>query len=249
MHSTSSVIRFVLILTAVVAVVLSLMSTGLKGIHDKNEAVYNKKAILSAVKDQIDGDFEAMTDDDIAGIFTKQIEQKVFNMNGDPITEDAIKAAGYKGGMAEHIDLAKEKKKPEEDRMHPVYVYSKGGDKYYIVNVRGMGLWDEIWGNIAFESDLNTIAGVAFDHKGETPGLGAEIKDNKEWAGQFVGKKIYDEAGMFKSVFVRKGGAKDPVHEIDGISGATITADGVTEMMARGLKYYEPFINSVKKAK
>ena len=107
-------------------------------------------------------------------------------------------------------------------------------------------MWDTIWGNIAFEDDLNTIAGVSFDHTAETPGLGAEIKDNAAWANQFVGKKIYNDDGSFRSVFVRKGGAKDPVFEVDGISGATITADGVTEMLARGLKYYEPFLNTVK---
>ncbi len=248
MHSTRQTIIFVLIMTSIVALVLSLMSTGLKPIHDKNEAVYNKKAVLAAVKDQLSGDFDALTDDQVDGIFGKQIEQKVMNMKGDFLTEEDVRAVGYKGGKAEHLDMAKEKKKDEMDRILPIYVFTKDdGSKYYIFNVRGMGLWDEIWGNIAFESDLNTIAGVAFDHKGETPGLGAEIKDNKDWANQFVGRKIYDDNGTFRSVGVIKGGAKNPMYEVDGISGATITADGVAEMMKRGLKYYEPFINSVKK--
>ncbi len=235
-------------MTAIVALVLSFMSTGLKPVHDKNEAVYNKKAILSAVKDQIGDGFDALTDDQISDIFTKQIEQKVMDMEGGFISKEDVMAAGYKGGMAENLDMAKEKKKPESDRLLPVYIYTADDNKkYYIFNVRGNGLWDEIWGNIAFESDLNTIAGVSFDHKAETPGLGAEIKDNKDWAGQFIGKKIYADDGMYKSVGVIKGGAKDPVHEVDGISGATITADGVAEMMKRGLKYYEPFIKMSKK--
>jgi len=118
--------------------------------------------------------------------------------------------------------------------------------KYYIVSTTGKGLWDVIWGCIAIEDDMNTIAGVSFDHKAETPGLGAEIKDNSAWARQFNGKKLYDN-GDFRSVFVRKGGARDATYEVDGISGATITANGVTEMLERGIKYYEPFFNSLSK--
>ena len=98
------------------------------------------------------------------------------------------------------------------------------------------------------ESDWKTIAGVSFDHKGETPGLGAEIKDNPTWVSQFTGKKIYADDGSFTSVRIIKSGAKDPVHEVDGISGATITANGVDEMLERGLKYYEPYIMKNKKS-
>ena len=87
---------------------------------------------------------------------------------------------------------------------------------------------------------------VSYDHKQETPGLGAEIKDNAEFKKQFIGKKFYTESGEFKSVLVRKGGAKDPVYEVDGISGATITADGVSEMLERGIKAYESYFNTLK---
>jgi Na+-transporting NADH:ubiquinone oxidoreductase subunit C len=79
--------------------------------------------------------------------------------------------------------------------------------KNYILPVRGNGLWDEIWGFITLEADGNTIKGVAFDHKGETPGLGAEIKDNKNWKEQFVGTKLF-EGDEFVGVDVVKGGVK-----------------------------------------
>ena len=219
----------------------------LKPIHDKNEALYTKKAILSAVSDQIDGDFASLDDTQIQDIFDNQIEQKVVDMEGNEIDEPAVEALGYFGGQAENVDMAKESKKPEGDRVLPVFIFTNSDDeKFYILATRGKGLWDAIWANIAFEDDLNTIAGVAFDHQAETPGLGAEIKDNKAWSEQFVGKKIYGEDGEFKSVYVRKGGAKDPVYEVDGISGATITADGVTEMLKVGIQYYEPFLKSAK---
>lgn len=246
MHSTSQIIRFVLIMTSVVALVLSFMNTGLKATHEKNEATYKKRAILSAISNKLDGKLADISDDQIADIFTNQIKQVAIKHDGSAVSADDIVAAGYKGGMAVDVDTGKEKKKAEVDQILPVYVFTAGdGNKYYIVSVRGKGLWDEIWGNIALEKDLNTIAGVAFDHKAETPGLGAEIKDNADFFNQFAGKKIYDDSG-FRSVYVRKGGAKDATYEVDGISGATITADGVTEMLARGLQYYEPYFKSIK---
>jgi len=230
----------------VVGLILAGLFNVLKPIHDKNEAIYNKKAVLTAVADHIDG-FAEMDDDQIGEIFENQIEQIVVDTYGDQISEEDVASFGYAGGMAEHIDMAKEVKKDKEDQILPLFVFTKsGGGKYYILTTRGKGLWDAIWGNIAFEDDLNTIAGVSFDHITETPGLGAEIKDNKAWANQFIGKKIYDKDGSFRSVFVRKGGAKDPVYEVDGISGATITADGVTEMLSRGLKLYEPYLKTIQ---
>ncbi len=247
MHSTKSVIIFGIVMCAIVAFILAGMYNFLKPIHDTNEAAYNKKAILSAVADHIDGDFKTLTEAQIQDIFNNQIEQVVIDTEGEEYDEAAVESLGYVGGMAENVDMAKEAKKPEEEKVLPVFIYTKtDGKKYYILHTRGKGLWDAIWGNIAFEDDLNTIAGVSFDHVTETPGLGAEIKDNVAWARQFIGKKIYDKDGEFKSVYVRKGGAKDDVYEVDGISGATITADGVTEMLKRGLQYYGPFIKTVK---
>ena len=111
-----------------------------------------------------------------------------------------------------------------------------------------LGLWDAIWGYIALQSDMKTIVGAAFDHAGETPGLGAEIKDNPTFPARFKGKEIYTEGGKYVSVGVIKGGARDPKHEVDGISGATVTADGVSKMLYDGIKYYEPYFKSIHKS-
>jgi len=231
----------------VVALILSGLYNVLKPIHDKNAAVYAKKAVLSAVANHIDGDFSGFDDDAIQELFGSQIKQKVVDMDGEVVESEDIIAKGYLGGQAEDVDMKKEAKKDEEDRILPIFVFTKNdGKKYYILSTRGKGLWDEIWANIAIEDDLNTIAGVSFDHTAETPGLGAEIKDNVAWGKQFIGKKIYNPDGSFRSVLVRKGGARDPTYEVDGISGATITADGVSEMLERGLKYYEPYLKTVK---
>lgn len=235
-------------MTVLVALVLAGMSTILKPTHELNEALYAKKAILAAVQGKLGKDPKTMSDDEVLNIFKSSIEQKVFDMKGNLVDEAAVVAAGYKGGKAEDIDINKEAKKPEAERLLPMYVYKDGAEKYYILSVTGKGLWDVIWGNIAFEEDLKTIAGVDFDHKGETPGLGAEIKDNAAWKKQFIGKTIYDVEGKYTSVEVIKGGAKVPEYQVDGISGATITADGVGEMMKRGLKYYQPVLNDLKKS-
>lgn len=246
-HSTGYIIRFVLIMTTLVALILAFLSTGLKDIHQKNEAIYNKKAILGAIAKEAGMDMSTISDDDVLNIFNTSIKQLVVDAKGQEVSMEDVEALGYIGGKAENVDMAKEIKKPESDRVFPVYIYDNNGDKTYILTVRGKGLWDEIWGNVAIEDDLNTIVGVAFDHKGETPGLGAEIKDNPEFYTQFAGKKIFTESGEYVSVDVVKGGAKDIVHEVDGISGATITADGVADMMYSGLNLYRPYLETVKK--
>jgi Na+-transporting NADH:ubiquinone oxidoreductase subunit C len=249
-HSTSYIIKFTLIMTIVVAFVLALMVSGLKDVHSVNESVYNKKGILSAVSQQLGKDVNTLSNQEVQDLFNSQIVQKVINMKGDELTEDQIKSAtGGTASKAEEIDLAKESKKPEMDRLLPVFTFTSSDKKEYnIIYVRGKGLWDEIWGYITLEGDWNTIAGQAFDHKGETPGLGAEIKDNKAWYSQFAGKKIYNTNGEYTSISVVKGGIKDPTNQVDAISGATITGNGVDEMLDRGLKYYEPYILKNKKS-
>lgn len=246
MHSTGYVIRFIVIITAVSALVLASLSTTFKERHARNEAIFNKRAILTAVEGPLGKRVSSLTDQDIQDVFDNQVTQIALNMQGEPVGEDVVIAHGYKGGKAEHIDMAKERKRSEQDRILPLFIFEQEGKKFYIVNVRGNGLWDEIWGNIALEEDFTTVAGVSFDHKAETPGLGAEIKDNPAFPAQFEGKKIYRDNGEYTSIVVRKGKAQDKTFEVDGISGATITVNGVTEMLYRGIQYYAPYFKSQK---
>lgn len=235
-------------MTVLVALILAGMYTVLKPVHQLNEAIYAKKAILAAIQEKVGVEANKLSPDEVEKIFSDKIKQEVFDMKGNSLDKAAVEAAGYPGGLAENVDMKKEMKKAEADRLIPMYTYTDGAEKYYILSVRGKGLWDEIWGNIALEKDLNTIAGVDFDHAAETPGLGAEIKDNAAWKKQFIGKSIYQADGTYTSVQVVKGGAKVPAYQVDGISGATITADGVEEMLVRGLKYYEPVLEGLKKS-
>ncbi|MAZ58592.1 MAG: NADH:ubiquinone reductase (Na(+)-transporting) subunit C [Flavobacteriales bacterium] len=135
-----------------------------------------------------------------------------------------------------------------EERRYPLFKANKDGEEYFIVPMVGSGLWGPIWGFVALENDYNTIYGAAFDHKTETPGLGAEI--NQDFFEQpFVGKKIIDNKGMFVSIDVQKGGAdrSDP-HAVDGITGGTITSDGVTDMLKNTLMIYNKYFSSLGKA-
>ena len=237
-------------MTVVIALILSLMAVGLKPIHDRNEAIFNKKVILGAIETELGEGVIAdkLEDDEVASIFDSRIVQRVIDYNGEVVSKEEVEDRGYKGGLAEHVDMKKEKKKPKEERIFPLYLYSaENGEQAYIVTVRGSGLWDEIWGNIALKDDLTTVIGASFGHAGETPGLGAEIKDNAAWKRQFQGKKIYDNEGTYTSVNVRKGGARNMTYEVDGISGATVTCDGVTDMLYDGIKYYLPYLQTLKK--
>ena len=232
--STKYIYTFGVIMTVVVALVLAGFRTMTAEQAAINEDIFNKREILATVAEpmaQADRPIDELTDAEVLEVFKNNVQQIFVNANGEA-AEDVNTTT---------FDLAKEYKKPVEQRVYPVYVFDLDGNQYYVFSVRGNGLWDAIWGNIALASDLNTVTGASFDHAGETPGLGAEIKDNAGWKAQFRGKKIYD-GNEFVSIIVRKGGAVDQEHEVDGLSGATVTGDGVTKMLYNGLKAYEPYI-------
>ncbi len=147
------------------------------------------------------------------------------------------------------LNLAKELKKDYEDQHFPLYVAEINSEKYYIIELRGTGLWDAIWGYISLKSDFNTVNGVSFDHKGETAGLGAEI--TKDWFKEsFKDEKIFNSNGELVGIKVLKGN-NDPNnidkddHEVDAISGSTITGDGVTNMIYERVNNYLPYLSLI----
>ena len=136
--------------------------------------------------------------------------------------------------------MAQEIKKPCDERALPVVVANVDGVVKYILPLRGVGLWGPIWGYVSLNEDKNTIFGVVFDHKGETPGLGAEITQPK-FKSQFVGKLIFNN-GELMSISVKNGGGATGSHEVDAISGGTITSKGVESMLKDYLTCYEQFL-------
>jgi Na+-transporting NADH:ubiquinone oxidoreductase subunit C len=126
---------------------------------------------------------------------------------------------------------------------YKIYECKIGGEKKYVVPVYGMGLWGAIWGYVAVNADGNTIYGAYFNHDSETAGLGAEIKDSKEWQDKFAGKKIYDANGNTALKVVKSSELKNPESEVDGITGATLTSNGVSDMLQDGFKKYKTLLS------
>lgn len=137
----------------------------------------------------------------------------------------------------------------EEGGELKLYRSTAGGKTLYIVPVKGSGLWGPVWGYVAVEQDWNTISGVVFDHKGETPGLGAEITTPK-FTSQFVGKKLFDASGELVGITVLKGAgsSRGNDHAVDAISGGTITSRAVETMIRQTLGQYKGYIEQQKGA-
>ena len=149
-----------------------------------------------------------------------------------------------------NVKLSLELKKNPKDQDFPLYVANIESEKFYIIPVRGNGLWNAIYGYISLKEDLNTIKGVVFDHVGETAGLGAEI--TQDWfVERFVDEKLFDSDNNLMGIKVSKTN-NDPNnsdkndHEVDAISGATITGDGVSDMIKERLEHYIPYFNTLR---
>ncbi len=129
-----------------------------------------------------------------------------------------------------------------------VFVAEIDGAVKYVIPMNGQGLWGSIWGYVALNEDRNTVYGVYFSHASETPGLGAEIKENKSFQQSFQGKKITD--GNEIKLNLKKFGTADKSSnfEVDGVSGATMTSNGVNKMMNDVLSVYLPFLNGAAHA-
>ncbi len=212
MHSNAYTYRFIIILTGVAALLLSLASTGLKGRQDFNREIDTKKNVLKAV-----GAYHA-------GMTPAEVED-TYNQN---ILERFV---GDAGSLSE----------TPGDR--PIFIYGNvQNPKGFIVPVSGKGLWSTINGFLALEPDRSTVKGITFYEHGETPGLGGEIE--KDWfTGQYVGKKIFSDEGALVSIMIAKGKAPaGSLHDVDGISGSTLTCNGVNAFLKKDLSHYETFL-------
>ena len=233
-NKNSYTFGFAAIMVIVVAVILSGTSIILKDAQYSNVELEKKQNILRSVAVNVNRDQAAIE----YPVYIK--EELVLNHLGEIINNLS----------AFDVDLSKEVKKsiveddeniPLEERtsLLPLYISEVEGETKYIIPLRGKGLWGPIWGFISFNADLNTVFAAVFDHKAETPGLGAEINTSL-FQDVFQGKTIF-EKGEFVSIFVQKGGSNGDIHKVDGISGGTITSDGVTDMLNERLKRYLPY--------
>jgi Na+-transporting NADH:ubiquinone oxidoreductase subunit C len=219
-------------LVVAVAAVLSVAATLLKPFQQKNVEVEKKQSILLSVHKA-------------AGVKkAKSKAQHIEDEYAKYITGSYIVSSlgAAQEGDAFAVNLEEEAAKPAANRKLPVFICSDDDSTLkYVIPVRGIGLWGPIWGYVALHDDFSTIYGVVFDHQGETPGLGAEIS-TPEFHRQFAGKQIFDATPMFTSVKVVKGGnTRGRPHEVDAISGGTITSQGLEKMLLDNLSAYLPF--------
>ena len=244
-QSNAYIILFSVILTVVLGLLLSGTSEVLKPIQKKAEELDTKKQILGAVLPaEVVGE---MKPEEINEFYQERITSKVVNIEGEEVEEqDGAKVT------AETVDVSKNYKKAPEDRLFPVFIYLEEGVEKsplaYVLPVYGNGLWDNIWGYLALKTDMETIEGVTFSHAGETPGLGARIT-SLDVQQRYKDKTIYNEEGSLVSVDMQKGEGKDyseDPHKVDGLSGATITANGVNKMIKNYLGYYQSYIKKKK---
>lgn len=214
-----------IVLVVVVAALLAIVALSLQPAQNKNIENEKRQNILRSVN-------IPSTPENSKELFDKYIvKQFIVNSKGEEITGDAFT-----------VDLAKQAKKPCEEKLLPVFVAEIDGATKYILPIYGNGLWGPLWGYISLNEDKNTVYGTVFDHKGETPGLGAEIT-TPHFQTQFEGKMIFDNSQLV-SILVKKGGGATGAHEVDAISGGTITSKGVETMIKNYLTCYESFLKN-----
>lgn len=218
------------LVAGVLAGTFSILQTDIK----YNQSAKNMVDLLSAI--EVDSSRETAEID-----FDKYITGfVVLNSQGNKIDSLSNKSSALS------IDIKKQYRDKTiklEDKKFPLFIAEKDNQSFYIAPLIGTGLWGPIWGFVSFNEDGNTVTGASFDHKSETPGLGAEIREDF-FEKQFIGQKILDSEGIFVSIAVMKGGANiDSYHEVDGITGGTITSDGVTDMLYENLSIYSKYLN------
>lgn len=224
---------FATIMVFIIAIVLAYTSQSLKGLQKENIRKEKMQNILSTVG--------VITNREGAEeLYDKYIEEQIAVQNDGSINP-AI-------DVFNDIKLVLELRKSPENQNFPLYVANIDSERFYIIPIRGNGLWNAIWGYISLKEDLNTVKGVVFDHAGETAGLGAEI--TQDWFKErFINEKLFDSDNNLMGITVSKTN-NDPNNEdkedfeVDAISGATITGDGVSDMIKERLEHYVPYLNT-----
>jgi len=246
MYSNAYVFRYAAIMVILVAAALASVAVLLKPAQDRNVAIEKMRNILAAAN------VEASADNAIE-LFDKYIvEENVISPQGDVVGVYKNKKLEKGEIRGFNINLKEElyKHTKGEEYVLPLYVADVNGKRLIIFPLLGRGLWGPVYGNLALEEDFVTVAGSMFGHDKETPGLGAEI-EQPAFESQFTGKKIFDENGNFTSIKVLKGASQilapdQLIHNVDAISGGTITSNGVSEMIQSNLTNYLDYIKKQK---
>ena len=234
---------FAIIMVIVVGSVLAFLASGLRPRIDENERFEKQQNILYAMgvnENTADSGVNFIPTDIVEAEFGKYVKEQYVLVNGELQEDD----------QAFLVDMKKElsKLKNGDEARLPIFIGEKDGAKSYILPMHGKGLWDIIWGFISVDENM-VVQGVYFDHKAETPGLGANIK-MRFFMDDFAGESLLD-GNSYAGIAVAKGN-KDPLNndkednEVDALAGATITGNGVSAMIKETLKVYKPYLETIR---
>ena len=228
-NSNSYTIIYSVIIVVIVAFLLAFVFQALKPMQDANVALDKKKQILNSlnIRDLNDAQADAKYKEVV-------VADRVIDEKGK------VLLPGTTGG--EDAGFKLESKDYKEGKL-ALYICRVNGETKYVIPVYGMGLWGPISGYIALNADKSTIYGVYFNHESETAGLGAEIKDNKAWQEKFQGKKLFANGNDKTIALGVEKKVDDPATQVDAVTGATLTSNGVRDMLHEGLSKYLVFLN------
>jgi Na+-transporting NADH:ubiquinone oxidoreductase subunit C len=242
--SNGYTMMFAVIMVFVVGSLLAFLASSLKPAIKENERIETQQNILYAMGvNENDASNANFVSTSVAGAEFKKYIKKQLVLEGNKISESQ---------EAYLIDVKKQQANAKDGKVRklPLFVGEKEGKTFYVAPIRGKGLWDAIWGYVSMDENM-VVQGAYFDHKGETPGLGANIKQ-RYFMDDFIGEHLMTAAGVFKGITVKKGN-NDAVnedktdYEVDAIAGATITGDGVSAMIKKDLSLYVPYFKNLKK--
>lgn len=237
-------VLFSIIMVIVVGSVLAFLASGLSDRIKENERFEKQQNILYAMgvnENTPDSGVNFIPTEVVEDKFGERIKAQYVLMNGEVKQDDNAFAIDVRKQLAAL-------KAGDEARL-PIFVGEKDGKEVYILPMYGKGLWDAIWGFISVDKNL-VVQGVYFDHKGETAGLGANIK-MRFFMDDFIGESLLD-GSSYSGITVSKTN-NDPLNEdkqdneVDAIAGSTITGNGVTSMIKETLKAYKPYLETIRK--
>ncbi len=230
-------------MVVVVGSILAYLASALRPRIQENERFEKQQNILYAMgvnENEDEGSVAFIPTDRVEATFSEYIKEQIV-IEGDQISEDQ---EAYLIDMKKQLDAAKSGQTPKL----PVMIGEKDGKTFYVIPMYGKGLWDAIWGHIALDENM-VVQGVYFDHKGETPGLGANIKA-RYFMDDFEGESILDGT-RYRGIEVAKGN-NDPLNQdkednqVDALAGATITGNGVSAMISETVRLYQPYLKTIR---
>ncbi len=236
-------VAFAAIMVVVVGATLAFLASALSSKIKENQRLEKQQNILYAMgvhENADEGSVNFVPAAKVAEVFETYIKEQLV-IEGDKITQN---------DEAYLIDLKQQETAAKKGNIRklPLFVGEKEGETYYIVPMLGKGLWDAIWGFMAVDENM-VVKGVYFDHKAETPGLGANIKQ-RYFMDDFKGESLLD-GDRWEGIAVAKGNndptnARKDDNKVDALAGATITGDGVTAMIGETIRLYKPYFQTIQ---